>query len=355
MTALATFSSASPITMNHATATQAWPRSALALHIGSRSIRPSSLSFATRTDAPPRHTFFFPAEEYHPEHLEDLRELTEAGYGEVEIHLHHDNDTSEGLKTTLETFIHQLRGHGHLGTDADGRPAFGFVHGNWCLDNSLPDGQWCGVNDELRVLAACGCYADFTLPAAPSPAQTHTINSIYYATDDPHRPKSHDRGKPVQAGTPGEGDLMVIQGPLGWRWPGHRLMGMTPILESSNIGYASPPSPNRIAAWIRTHVSVTSRPEWIFIKTHTHGCDKRNTPVLLGDPMVGLHAELARRYNDGEQYKLHYVTGREMYNIIKAAESGLTGNPGDYRDFAIAPPSGKAVGIGIADQRDMKQ
>src|SRR5438477_10641066 len=39
----------------------------------------------------PRHTFFFPDEEYEAEYLDALAELCRAGFGEVEIHLHHDN------------------------------------------------------------------------------------------------------------------------------------------------------------------------------------------------------------------------------------------------------------------------
>ena len=33
---------------------------------------------------------------------------------------------------------------------------------------SLPDGRWCGLNNELILLRDLGCYADFTLPSAPS-------------------------------------------------------------------------------------------------------------------------------------------------------------------------------------------
>src|SRR5579872_4307618 len=43
----------------------------------------------------PRHTFFYPAEQYNPEYLDALADLCRAGYGEVEIHLHHHNDTSD--------------------------------------------------------------------------------------------------------------------------------------------------------------------------------------------------------------------------------------------------------------------
>src|SRR5471030_591033 len=38
---------------------------------------------------PPIHTFFFPEEEYRPEHIASLVELCKLGLGEIEIHLHH--------------------------------------------------------------------------------------------------------------------------------------------------------------------------------------------------------------------------------------------------------------------------
>ena len=148
------------------------------------------------------------------------------------MHLHHDRDTSAGLRGALLKFAEQLRSHGHLGAAQDGRPKFGFVHGNWALDNSLPDGSWCGVNDELRVLAECGCYADFTLPSAPSPAQTRRINSIYYAKDDPDRPRSHDDGVEVRSGGAPSGDLMIVQGPLSIL---RRSGGILPRVENGNL------------------------------------------------------------------------------------------------------------------------
>src|SRR5262245_5858669 len=39
----------------------------------------------------PRHTFFFPGEQYRPEYLAGLAQLTRTGLGEVELHLHHDD------------------------------------------------------------------------------------------------------------------------------------------------------------------------------------------------------------------------------------------------------------------------
>lgn len=61
-------------------------------------------------------------------------------------------------------------------------------------------------------------------------------------------------------------------------------------------------------------------------------------PTLLGEPVNQMFAYLEERYNDGERYRLHYVSTREMYNIAKAAEAGESGDPGQYRDFILAPP-----------------
>src|SRR5439155_815789 len=145
-----------------------------------------------------------------------LAGLCRAGYGEVEIHLHHDNDTAANLRRTLLNFkatLHEQ--HGLLGRDRrTNEVAYGFIHGNWALDNARSDGRWCGVNNELDVLRETGCYADFTLPSAPSPTQTHKINSIYYACDDPLRPLSHNTGRDVGTGAAPDKALLLIQGPL---------------------------------------------------------------------------------------------------------------------------------------------
>src|SRR5439155_412727 len=63
---------------------------------------------------PPRHTFFFPIEEYEKEYLDALAGLCKAGFGEVEMHLHHDHDTADGLRAKLLAFKDVLVGHGLL-------------------------------------------------------------------------------------------------------------------------------------------------------------------------------------------------------------------------------------------------
>jgi hypothetical protein len=289
---------------------------------------------------PPIHTFFYPEEEYRREHLDALVELCRKGLGEIDIHLHHDKDTDSGLRDKLRRFTHTLtQTHDALPLDRlSGKPRWGFIHGNWALDNSHPDGHCCGVNNELIVLREEGCYADFTYPAAPDPCQTSTINRIYYAKDDPDKPKSHDTGVRVRVGGEAQGDLMLIQGPLGFRWKS-RKFGLIPRIESSDVRSSCPPDLDRVDSWVRTGIHVMGRPEWTFVKVHTHGTQDQDAETLLGKPMDKAFSYLESEYNDGKKWKLHYVSAREMYNIAKAAEAGLEGDPNLYRDYEIDRPA----------------
>jgi hypothetical protein len=287
----------------------------------------------------PQHSFFYPEEEYTEEHLDKIAALCAEGYGEIEIHLHHDNDTEANFRTSIARFCKVLHErHGALPRDpVTGELSFAFIHGNWSLDNSRADGRWCGLNNELILLRELGCYADFTLPSAPSDTQTSTINSIYYATDDPARPKSHDKGVAVRVGGSASGDLMIVQGPLRLNFRDRRA-GVMPRIENSDVRGSFPPTPERVDAWVETGIHVQGRPEWVFVKVHTHGTQERDMDTLLGARAHAMHDHLERVYNDGSNYVLHYVTAREMYNIIKAAEAGKSGNPADYRDFHLPPP-----------------
>ena len=288
---------------------------------------------------PPQHSFFYPLDEYEPHHLDGIAELCRRGFGEVEFHLHHDHDTAEGLRRRLLEFKEVFsQRHGLLSRHRrTGELAYGFIHGNWALDNSRPDGRWCGVNNELDVLRETGCYADFTLPSAPSLAQTSKINSIYYAVDDPLRPKSHDGGTDVRPGAaPPPKSLLMIQGPLLLNWQ-NRSRGFIPRIENSCIQGNQPPTMQRLDLWLRARVQVPSRPDWFFVKLYTHGAPEGNQRVVLGPAMVEFHEALAKRAREESRFHVHYVTAREMYNLVKAAEAGWTGSVAEARDFELLP------------------
>jgi len=293
-------------------------------------------AFRDSDGRPPRHSFFYPIETYHADHIDMLGELCQQGFGEVEVHLHHDNDTSANLRRTLTEARNTFAGrHRQLARDRrTGAVKYAFIHGNWALDNSHPTGCACGVNDELDILRETGCYADLTMPSAPDRAQTRTINSIYYAVDDPRRPKSHDTGTPVGSAPRPANSLMMIQGPLVLNWA-LRKFGIVPRVENGCVQGNQPPSTARLKNWLRARVQVPSRPDWYFVKLHTHGANEGNMDALLGAPAVRFHSDLARLAAENPRFHFHYVTARELYNLARAAEDGWTGTVDAARDYEL--------------------
>jgi len=287
----------------------------------------------------PQHTFFYPEEEYRVEHLDKIATMCRDGFGEIEVHLHHDDDTSENLRSSITQFCNTLHNdHGALSHHPEtGQLMYGFIHGNWTLDNSGHDGKLCGVNDELIVLKETGCYADFTYPSAPHATQPKTINSIYYAKDDPVKPKSHNTGKDVVVGGSVWGDIMMVNGPLMLNWKKLK-KGVFPQIENSDIRKGMEPTKERVDLWVDANIHVKGKPEWLFIKVHTHGTQERDMDVLLGKPVDDMFSYLEEKYNDSKQYQLHYVNSREMYNIIKAAEGNKVGSPNQFRDYILPKP-----------------
>jgi hypothetical protein len=278
--------------------------------------------FRDANGRPPQHSFFYPEDEYDPELVDLLAGLCRRGYGEVEVHLHHGldrPDTAQNLRETLLRYKRTLRDrHGLLGTDTEtGEVVYGFAHGNWTLANCRRDGKYCGVNDELRVLRETGCYADFTLPSAPSETQTAKINSLYWAVNDPNARKPHNRGVDVGNGPRPDDSLLMIQGPLLLDWQRRRL-GIFPSVENSCLQMSQQPDRTRVDNWIKAGISIPSQPSWRFVKLHTHGVWEPNQEVLLGESMVRMHDELARRSAADPNFRFHYVSCREMANLVLA-------------------------------------
>jgi hypothetical protein len=255
--------------------------------------------------------FFYPEEEYQPEFVEPLAELTRMGIADVEVHIHHDGDGQAAFVDKLGGFLESLhRRHGLL-RERDGLLRFGFIHGNWALDNSRPDGRWCGLNNEISLLRDLGCYADFTLPSAPSACQTGPVNLIYRATDDPLRPRSHARGAAVAPGVWPPGDLTLIPGPLGLNWEGR--LPWRPRLEVGEIAGNYDVSPARVRGWIRLAPRIG---EDAFLKLYTHGAQERNSTALLHGLLDRLFGALRAACVESS-VALNYASPWTMYRVVE--------------------------------------
>jgi hypothetical protein len=128
--------------------------------------------------------------------------------------------------------------------------------------------------------------------------------------------------------------ILMIQGPLALARRSGRF-GLR--IESSALTANDPATESRVDTWVNQRIHVVGRPEWIFVKVHTHGAPDAQAAPLLGERGRALHRAL-RRYDDGARFVLHYVTAREMYNIALAAMHGHGGDPNAYRDYSLPKP-----------------
>src|SRR5262249_39681782 len=118
---------------------------------------------------------------------------------------------------------------------------------------------------------------------------------------------------------------------------------LIPRVENGCLQGNQPPTLARLRSWMRARVQVPTRPDWYFVKLHTHGANEANMPALLGEPMVRFHEGLARLAEQDPHFNFHYVTAREMYNLVVAAEGGWKGSVDAARDYRLtwngAPPA----------------
>jgi hypothetical protein len=129
-----------------------------------------------------------------------------------------------------------------------------------------------------------------------------------------------------------EDDLLLVQGPLALNWR-RKKFGILPRIENGDLTAANPPTIERFRLWIDCRITVERRPNWLFVKLHTHGAKPENTRMFLGEPMRAFHRALAELAKNDNSIRFHYVTARELVNILHAAEAGHSGDPGQFRDF----------------------
>lgn len=288
----------------------------------------------------PQHTWFCLTME--KKTLSIIAQAAFKGLGEMEVHIHHGSENDDGVDNTqamadlIDHYLAFLHRVGACCTaELQPRSYFGFIHGMWALDNSrLSNGhrQYCGVNEELNLLRAKGCYGDFTFPAWGT-MQPAWGSKIYAATDSPE-PKSYDEPAHIRqlttAGPPPSADeLMIFEGPGAGDYV-------------VNIDAFSLPTLARMNQWVQDNVHVPGCDNWVFVKVFTHSAVNLELPdgysSMIGEAADKFYSDIERVYDDGVNYKLHYANSRELYNMTMAALDGKRGDPNDFRNYAIKEP-----------------
>ncbi len=274
-----------------------------------------------------RYTWFYPFDHHNDKIMERLSKMAYGGYGEVELHWHlvSDSDVNrENFTAKLSEAIEWFQSYGAFITAEDSKTAFAYVAGIWDLDAGRGGTETHGITDQIQKLVDQGCYADFTFSTIGTNAQPSTVNSLYCVKDDPDEPKSYDTGQPSTVGQTVDNQLLIFQGPSALSWNGD--------IEYGAIENDPRFEPGRISKWIDANIHVHGRPEWVFVKVYSHGAQSQD--VVLAHDMDWMLASLREECKQRE-IKLHFMSGREAFNVIKSAEDGKQGNPEDYRDYQV--------------------
>lgn len=286
-----------------------------------------------------RHTNFFPIEQYDSRIVNIIQQMESDGLGELEIHLHHGlekPDTTENLRNVLlEGRDRFAEDHGCLSRlDGKGEPKYAFVHGNLALANSM-SGKFCGVDEEMQILAETGCYADFTLPSAPLETQSSVTNQIYECGLPLNDKFPHRTGKNVRVFGNNPQLPLIFTGPLMFNWS-RRFKGIPiPRLDDGALTASQTLESVRFERWTNANITVKDRPEWIFVKLYCHGFFDHDQSASIGEDAQRFFSEIIERGEKTGEYTTHFASAREAVNMVFAAIDGEKGNPNEFRDYRL--------------------
>ena len=280
------------------------------------------------------YNWFYPFDQKNDQVLQRLQSEVNQGAGEIELHWHKPCLTKDEYQQQLNKAVDWFNQLGAFKANnivkvksqqSDQQSRFVFIAGNWDLDNGR--GTHCGIDNEISQLVKAGGYMDMTYSTLGSPAQPHNmINQLYYV-EDTDEAKSYEQGIRVKVGKVApESPFLMFQGPLSFHWDLSFEYG---ALESYAL-----PSLKRIKYWLDSHIHVADKPEWSFVKLYSHGIQSPDIVKHHLGPML----DQLKTETEGRGIKLHYVSAREAYNIVRAAEAGLTGDPEQYRDYIHGSP-----------------
>jgi hypothetical protein len=184
----------------------------------------------------------------------------------------------------------------------------------------------------MQILAETGCYADLSMPSGMwHPAQIAKTNSLYECALPLDQPAPHRQGRDLLAGRVPDTFPLMIQGPLITDIR-RTLRTARPVLENGGITGANPPTMHRYSLWKQAQVRVCGRPDWLFVKLFCHGMNPTQKDAVMGDSFREFLSALVGEASDRKE-TLHFVSAREMANILLAACEGREGDPGNYRDY----------------------
>jgi hypothetical protein len=91
----------------------------------------------------------------------------------------------------------------------------------------------------------------------------------------------------------------------------------------------------RLMRWVSANVTVKGRPEWVFVKLYCHGFMDQDQSVCIGEEARRFFSEVIDYGQKTDEYKVHFASAREAFNMVLAAIDGLQGTPNEFREYRL--------------------
>jgi hypothetical protein len=75
----------------------------------------------------------------------------------------------------------------------------------------------------------------------------------------------------------------------------------------------------------------------VFVKLYCHGFFDYDRSACIGEGARRFFSEIIENGEKTGEYKVHFASAREAFNIVSAAMDGMTGNPNDFRNYRLQP------------------
>ena len=108
-----------------------------------------------------------------------------------------------------------------------------------------------------------------------------------------------------------------------------------PRIDEGALAQNYPLSLARFERWQSAHIGVAGRPEWIFIKLYSHGFFEWDQDAMIGDTMRRFMIDVLELAERNREFRVHFASAREAFNMVMAAVDGHAGDPGEYRDYRL--------------------
>jgi hypothetical protein len=148
------------------------------------------------------------------------------------------------------------------------------------------------------------------------------------------QPAPHRRGPDLKIGDRLNLPI-ILGGPLIVDLSRRKFGLPVPRLDTGVLSQKYPLNVDRLDRWRSAAISVRGRPDWVFVKLYCHGFFPEDESVVIGEDLRKFFANVIELGERTGEFKVHFATAREAFNMVQAAVEGYDDQPGQYRDYAL--------------------